>query len=135
MHLSPRETEIMRYVAAGHTTKEAAAELGIAERTAEWHVSNILAKLAASSRAEAVAISLREGLLKSDGGPATSGAGRPGLRAEQVRPPRRPKSEREFVLQLLGIRLGEFNVRTFDPQTRKDARKRREPRAPKSSKG
>src|SRR2546428_12416662 len=33
VHLSPRETEILRYVAAEHTTKEVAAALNIAEST------------------------------------------------------------------------------------------------------
>src|SRR5438132_12877899 len=69
VHLSPRETEILRYVAAGHTTKEVAAALNIAESTAEWHISNVLVKLGAASRAEAVAIGLRQGLLEPKGQP------------------------------------------------------------------
>src|SRR5438445_485788 len=71
VHLSPREREILRYVAAGHTTKALAAALNIAESTAEWHVSNILVKLGASSRAEAVAVGLREGLLEPEEQPLT----------------------------------------------------------------
>src|SRR5207249_10179079 len=66
VHLSSREREILRYIAAGHTTKELAAALNIAESTAEWHISNILAELGAASRAEAVAIGLREGLLEPE---------------------------------------------------------------------
>src|SRR5439155_13237671 len=42
VHLSPREREVLRYIAAGHTTKELAAALNIAGSTAEWHISNIL---------------------------------------------------------------------------------------------
>lgn len=60
-NLSARETQILRLVAAGMTTKEIAGTLSIAESTVNWHVGNALAKLGASSRAEAVAIMLRDG--------------------------------------------------------------------------
>ncbi|MDP9245474.1 MAG: LuxR C-terminal-related transcriptional regulator [Chloroflexota bacterium] len=60
-NLSTRETQILRLVAAGMTTKEIAATLSIADSTVNWHVGNALAKLGASSRAEAVAIMLRDG--------------------------------------------------------------------------
>jgi len=59
--LSIRETQIIRLVAAGMTTKAIAATLSIAESTVNWHVGNALAKLGASSRAEAVAIVMRDG--------------------------------------------------------------------------
>lgn len=59
--LSTRETQILRLVAAGLTTKAIAATLSIAQSTVNWHVGNVLAKLGASSRAEAVAIMLRDG--------------------------------------------------------------------------
>lgn len=59
--LSIRESQVIRLVAAGMTTKAIAAELSIAESTVNWHVGNVLAKLGASSRAEAVAIVLRDG--------------------------------------------------------------------------
>jgi DNA-binding CsgD family transcriptional regulator len=57
-NLSPREGEIMNLVASGKTTKEIGAELSIADSTVNWHVSNVLEKLDASSRAEAVATAL-----------------------------------------------------------------------------
>lgn len=59
--LSTRETQILRLVAAGLTTKAIAATLSIAQSTVNWHVGNALGKLGASSRAEAVAILLRDG--------------------------------------------------------------------------
>jgi DNA-binding CsgD family transcriptional regulator len=59
--LSIRETQIIRLIAAGMTTKAIAATLSIAESTVNWHVGNVLTKLGASSRAEAVAIVLRDG--------------------------------------------------------------------------
>lgn len=59
--LTARESQVLRLVAAGMTTKEIAAALSIAESTVNWHVGNALARLGASSRAEAVAIMMREG--------------------------------------------------------------------------
>ena len=62
--LTPRESEIMRLVAAGRSNGEIARQLFIATKTASVHVSNILAKLGAGSRTEAAAIARREGLLE-----------------------------------------------------------------------
>jgi DNA-binding CsgD family transcriptional regulator len=58
--LSPRQREILALVAAGRTSKEIAGELGISESTVNWHLSNVFERLGASSRAEAVAIVMRE---------------------------------------------------------------------------
>ncbi|SRR6266513_6420255 len=58
-NLSPREAEILTLVASGRSTKEISGELSIAKSTVNWHVGNLLTKLAASSRAEAVAVALR----------------------------------------------------------------------------
>jgi DNA-binding CsgD family transcriptional regulator len=57
--LSPREAEILERVASGGSSKEIAAELSIAESTVNWHVGNVLSKLNATNRTEAVAITLR----------------------------------------------------------------------------
>jgi DNA-binding CsgD family transcriptional regulator len=56
--LSPRELTIIRLVAVGRTTKEIASTLGISQRTVNWHLSEVFAKLGASSRAEAVALAM-----------------------------------------------------------------------------
>ena len=48
--LSPREREVMRYVARGYTYKEIAAELVISARTVESHVASVLRKLQLSNR-------------------------------------------------------------------------------------
>jgi DNA-binding CsgD family transcriptional regulator len=61
--LTPREEEVMRLVAAGLTNREIGAQLYISEKTASVHVSNVLGKLGASGRAEAVAVAHRRGLL------------------------------------------------------------------------
>lgn len=61
--LTPREVEVLQMVAAGESNKRIAWKLGISEHTAKFHVASILAKLAAGSRAEAVAIGIRRGLI------------------------------------------------------------------------
>lgn len=66
-------------MAAGKTAKEIGAELSIAESTVNWHVGNVLTKLSASSRAEAVAKAMRSGMLEGD--------------ASQVEPPAAPAAE------------------------------------------
>jgi len=58
--LSPRQREILALVAAGRTSKEIAGQLGISESTVNWHISNVFGRLGASSRAEAVAVAMRE---------------------------------------------------------------------------
>jgi DNA-binding CsgD family transcriptional regulator len=59
--LTPREQEVLELLAEGQSNREIAAKLFIAPKTASVHVSNILAKLGASSRTEAAAIAYREG--------------------------------------------------------------------------
>jgi DNA-binding CsgD family transcriptional regulator len=50
-------------IAAGESNKRIAWKLGISEHTAKFHVASILGKLTAGSRAEAVAIGVRRGLI------------------------------------------------------------------------
>jgi DNA-binding CsgD family transcriptional regulator/tetratricopeptide (TPR) repeat protein len=54
--LTEREREVLDLLAEGRSNREIAAALFIATKTASVHVSNILAKLGASSRTEAAAI-------------------------------------------------------------------------------
>ena len=109
VHLSPRETEILRYIAAGHTTKELAAALNIAESTAEWHISNILVELGAASRAEAVAIALREGLLEREEQPPTEKTA-PGLATRRAHRASVWRDDRVIHFDLLGVHLGEIRI-------------------------
>ena len=51
--LTTREKEVLSQLAKGASNKEIAYELGITERTARTHVSNILGKLALASRTQA----------------------------------------------------------------------------------
>ncbi|RBY80752.1 helix-turn-helix transcriptional regulator [Blastococcus sp. TF02A-26] len=60
---TPREVEVLALLARGRTNRQIGAELYISEKTASVHVSNILAKLGAGSRTEAVAIAAARGLL------------------------------------------------------------------------
>ena len=61
--LTPREAEVLGRLALGRTNRQIGAELYISEKTASVHVSNIIAKLGASGRTEAVAIAASRGLL------------------------------------------------------------------------
>jgi DNA-binding NarL/FixJ family response regulator len=60
--LTPRETEILRSLAAGRTTTQVAEHLGISALTVQSHVKSILAKLGVHSKVEAVRIAWRHGL-------------------------------------------------------------------------
>jgi DNA-binding NarL/FixJ family response regulator len=59
--LSPRELEILEYLAAGARNKEIAYILHISEQTAKNHVSSILRKMSARDRAHATALAIRSG--------------------------------------------------------------------------
>ena len=61
--LSPRELEVLRLIADGRTDRDIAGELSISEHTVHRHVSNVLAKLALSSRSAAVARAAKAGYL------------------------------------------------------------------------
>ncbi|GHH14590.1 LuxR family transcriptional regulator [Streptomyces lanatus] len=61
--LTAREQEVLRLLALGRSNRQIGEELYITGKTASVHVSNILAKLSAASRTEAVAIAYREGLI------------------------------------------------------------------------
>ncbi len=61
--LSPREVEVLRLIALGHTSVEIARKLQLSPRTVESHRANIHRKLGLSTRAELVRYALRRGLL------------------------------------------------------------------------
>jgi DNA-binding CsgD family transcriptional regulator len=61
--LSAREAEVLTLLALGRTDRQIGQELFISHRTVERHVSNILAKLDARTRAELTAIAHRDGLV------------------------------------------------------------------------
>jgi DNA-binding NarL/FixJ family response regulator len=61
--LSDRERQVLHMVAGGARNHEIAGDLHITVKTVEFHVSNILGKLGARSRTEAVMRASRIGLL------------------------------------------------------------------------
>jgi DNA-binding NarL/FixJ family response regulator len=61
--LTPREVEVLTMVARGLANKEIAARLGTASGTVKMHVQNILAKLKAVDRTQAVTIALKRGII------------------------------------------------------------------------
>ncbi len=61
--LTPRELEVLRWMAEGQSNKTIARELGISESTVKFHVNAILGKLGVQSRTEAVVHATRLGLI------------------------------------------------------------------------
>ncbi|HUS69268.1 MAG TPA: response regulator transcription factor [Anaerolineae bacterium] len=61
--LTPREREVLALLVEGLTNPEIAERLVISRSTAKAHVSNILSKLGASNRAEAVSLALQQKLV------------------------------------------------------------------------
>jgi DNA-binding NarL/FixJ family response regulator len=59
--LSPREAEIMKLLAAGLTGREVAGRLFLAEDTVRTHVRNMMRKLGARTRCQAVAMAIERG--------------------------------------------------------------------------
>jgi len=61
--LSLREIDCLRWVSQGKTTEEVAVILGVSANTINSYITQSINKLAASNRAMATAIALREGLI------------------------------------------------------------------------
>lgn len=61
--LSGRELEVLNCLAKGSGNKEIAAELFISENTVKVHLRNIYTKLGASSRTEATAVAIQQGVV------------------------------------------------------------------------
>jgi two-component system nitrate/nitrite response regulator NarL len=59
--LTPRETEVLRRIAAGQSTKMMAREMSVTTETLRTYVKNVLGKLGAHSRLEAAALASRAG--------------------------------------------------------------------------
>lgn len=63
--LSPRELEVLQLIADGRTNKQIGKVLRISEHTARFHVTGVLNKLGAATRAHAVALAAESGLMIS----------------------------------------------------------------------
>jgi DNA-binding NarL/FixJ family response regulator len=63
-HLTPREHEVLELLADGHAQQDIARLLAISRKTVGTHIERILSKLGVHSRAQAVAVAYRDGLLR-----------------------------------------------------------------------
>ena len=61
--LSPRELDVLRLLAVGHSNREIAQALTIGEKTVKTHMSNILGKLGLASRTQAALYAVKIGLV------------------------------------------------------------------------
>jgi len=71
--LTPRETQILGYIADGNSNKQIAYILQISEQTIKNHVSAILRKLNANDRAHAVVLAIRHGWISIEERPSEEG--------------------------------------------------------------
>lgn len=62
--LTPRELEVLKLIAEGHTSKEMAATLVLSIKTIERHRANILAKLGMRDRVDLTRYAIRRGLIE-----------------------------------------------------------------------
>jgi two-component system response regulator DevR len=58
--LSPQEKKVLSLIAEGHTNKEVASQMGLAEKTVKNYLSNVFEKLHVSRRSQAAAMFVRE---------------------------------------------------------------------------
>lgn len=63
--LSPREIEILRLLAQGHTNQQIAEELFVSTSTVKKHVHKVIIKLGASDRTQAAVLAVELGLLSN----------------------------------------------------------------------
>ena len=64
--VSRRESQILRWVAAGKSDWEIGRILKISEKTVNFHVENAKRKLGVGTRIQAVVAAMREGLIDDD---------------------------------------------------------------------
>jgi DNA-binding NarL/FixJ family response regulator len=64
--LSPRERQILTLLAEGRTQRQIADELVISSKTVATHIQHVLSKLGVNTRAQAVAMAFRKGLVEPE---------------------------------------------------------------------
>ncbi len=64
--LTPRETEVLTYIAEGFTSREIADTLVISVKTVERHRENIMTKLDIHNRVELVKFAIKKGLIQPE---------------------------------------------------------------------
>ena len=65
--LSPRESEILRQIADGRSTREIARELWLSQQTVKYHLTNVYRKIGVKGRTEAVRYAFEHGLVEPAG--------------------------------------------------------------------
>jgi DNA-binding CsgD family transcriptional regulator/sugar lactone lactonase YvrE len=101
--LTPREREIAALVGQGLTNREIASRLVISERTAEFHVEQILNRLGFHSRTEIAVWAVQNGLLGTPPSGATPTLDRMTLPATQLAGPRRLITAVSIVAALVSL--------------------------------
>jgi len=61
--LTPRETQVLDYMAQGYLNKQIADALNVSEQTIKNHITSILRKLNANARTQAVIVAIKKGLV------------------------------------------------------------------------
>lgn len=64
--LTPREKEVLRLVATGHSNRDIAAKLGFTEHTSKAHLKQILVKMKANDRTQAATQAIQRGIVVLD---------------------------------------------------------------------
>ena len=75
--LTPRESEVIKLLAEGKSTKDVAAILGLSVKTAETHRSNIMGKLGLHSVSELVLYAVRNNIVQPTSSGERSSDGQP----------------------------------------------------------
>ncbi len=70
--LTSREIEVLAWVARGKSASAIGEILHITKRTVDAHVSSIVSKIGAANRTQAVAIAIRDSLIKVEIVPCTN---------------------------------------------------------------
>lgn len=60
--LTPREVDILQWIVAGYSNKEIAVRISLAEKTVEFHLTHIYAKLGVQSRLKAGLWAVQHGM-------------------------------------------------------------------------
>jgi DNA-binding NarL/FixJ family response regulator len=61
--LTPREHQVLALITAGHSNRDIANELSIAEKTVRIHVSSVLDKMNARDRTQAAIYAIQRGIV------------------------------------------------------------------------
>jgi DNA-binding CsgD family transcriptional regulator len=65
--LTPRELEVLEWMASSNTYRQIAVQLNVSEETVRSHAKNILEKLKQPNRAQAVLVALKLNLIRLNG--------------------------------------------------------------------